>query len=72
LAQKAPTPLSEIRVPPPPQKDHPMPDAEIEAIEAQIKRLQGLISQSEINLKAHHDAIENLKKVGDNLGIFSM
>lgn len=65
LAQKPPpTPLSEIRVPPPTQSEpESKSDSEIEPLEIQIQTLKNQISESEKNLKAHHDAMLETKKV---------
>jgi hypothetical protein len=54
-----PTPLSEIRVPPPIIQG----DAEIETLEAQIQAMKGQINDSENNLKAHFNAMQDTKQV---------
>lgn len=54
-----PTPLSEIRVPPPIISG----DTEIEPLEAQIQTMKSQISDSENNLKAHFNAMQDTKQV---------
>lgn len=65
-----PTPLSDIRVPPPLQQQQmrvpnaqSSSDPEIEPLEAQIQALKQQIVNSETNLKAHYDAMQDTKKV---------
>lgn len=63
--QPAPTPLSEIRVPAPnpAETTSKAPDSEIDPLEAQLKYLKNQILESERNLKAHHDAMQETKGV---------
>lgn len=68
-----PVPLSTIRVPSPtppssamdmaPFSQHTPAESDIESLEDQIRQLRELIAQSENNLKAHYESMENMKKV---------